>query len=189
MPAKHAILGLVLKEPGDARRIAAEARRLLRFADLAHSYPYWALEQLEADGLVGRVSEDGSRVGSRLAGRTIYEATVTGARAFEEWLRSPPSESSLRDDVQFRLAVARPDDVPEMVTLIRDRELACISRQQALALLRPVARTDKPVWHSTLSELAHDAELAFWRGRIDWLQGVRVRLEGIAAAAGLQPRR
>lgn len=46
MSAKHAVLGLVIDQPSYAYRIASGVRRQLRFADLADSYPYWALEKL-----------------------------------------------------------------------------------------------------------------------------------------------
>jgi DNA-binding PadR family transcriptional regulator len=186
--AKHAILGLVIEQPSYTWRIAAEARRQLRFADLADSYPYWALEKLEAEGLVHQVYENGVPVGKSGAGRqVVYEATVKGVQAFDDWLRSTPGECSLRDDVQFRLAVARPDDVPRIVELIRDRELVCAAREQALDHVRQADPKDRSAWHSALREVARDAELMFWHGRTDWLQGVRETLEGISA--GLSPRR
>jgi hypothetical protein len=56
---------------------------------------------------VRQVYENGAPVGNRRAGRrAIYETTVKGVRAFEDWLRSTPGDPSLRDDVQLRLAVA-----------------------------------------------------------------------------------
>lgn len=187
--AKHAILGLVIAQPSYARRIAAEARRQLRFADLADSYPYWALEKLEAEEFVRQVYEDGTSVGNRGAGRqAIYQATVKGVRAFEDWLRSTPGDPSLRDDVQFRLAVARPDDVPRLVELIRDRELVCAAlTEQALEHVRSADPKDRSAWHSALRDVVRDAELTFWHGRAGWLQGVRERLEGISVEVG--PRR
>jgi DNA-binding PadR family transcriptional regulator len=177
--AKHAILGLVIAQPGYARRIAAEARSRLRFADLADSYPYWALERLEAEGLVRQVYENGAPVGNRGAGRqAIYEASVKGVRAFEDWLRSTPGDPPLRDDVQLRLAVARPADVPRLVELIRDRELVCAAHEQALEDVRSADLKGRSAWHSALRHVARDAELTFWHGRIGWLRGVRERLEG-----------
>lgn len=124
MSAKYAILGLVIEQPTYTRRIAAKARRQLCFAQLANSYPYWALEKLEADGLVRQVHEDGALAGRRV----IYEATVKGLRAFDDWLRSNPDECSLRDDIQFKLAVARPDDLPLIIELIRASEVVCAAR-------------------------------------------------------------
>ncbi len=185
MSAKHAILGLVIEQPNYAWRIAAEARRQFRFAGLADSYPYWALEKLEADGLVRQVYEDGIPVSNRAAGRqVIYEATMKGLRSFDDWLRSIPDECSLRDDVQFKLAVARPDDLPLIIELIRDSELVCAAREEALEPGRPANPTDKSVWHSALHDVARDAELMFWHKRIQWLQGVRETLEAISAGAG-----
>jgi DNA-binding PadR family transcriptional regulator len=180
--AKHAILGLVIDKPSYARRIAAEARRQLRFADLADSYPYWALEKLEAEGLVRGVYENGAPGGNHGAGRqAVYEATAKGVRAFEDWLRSTPGECLLRDDVQFRLAVVRPGDVPRIVELIRDREHVCAALVQALKHAQLLGPKDSSAWNSALNDVARDAELMFLRGRIDWLQGVREALEAISA--------
>jgi DNA-binding PadR family transcriptional regulator len=185
--AKHAILGLVIEQPSYAWRIAAEARRQLRFADLADSYPYWALEKLGAEGLVRQVYENGAPVGNRRARRqAIYEATVKGVQAFEDWLRSTPDECSLRDDVQFRLAVARLNDVRRIVELIRDRELVCVAREQALEHVRPADPKDRSAWHTALRDVARDAEMTFWHARIDWLQSIREAVEGISA--GLKVR-
>lgn len=182
MSAKHAILGLVIEQPSYAWRIAAQARRQLRFAGLAHSYPYWALEKLEADGLVLQVYEDGAPVGNPRAGRrVIYEVTVKGQQAFDDWLRSIPDECSLRDDVQFKLAVARPDDLPLIIELIRDSELVCAAREHALEHGRPADPKDRYAGHSALGDVAREAELTFWHTRTRWLQGVRETLEEISA--------
>jgi DNA-binding PadR family transcriptional regulator len=183
--AKHAILGLVIEQPSYAWRIAAEARRQLRFADLADSYPYWALEKLKIEGLVRQVYENGVPDGKRGTGRqAVYEATVKGVRAFEDWLRSTPDNPTLRDDLQFRLAVARPDDVPRIIELIRDRELVCAAHEQALENVQPADPRDRSAWNSALRDVARDAELMFWHGRIDWLQGFRKTLEAISAEVG-----
>lgn len=184
MSAKHAILGLVIEQPGYVWRIAAEARRKLRFADLADSYPYWALEKLEAEELVRQVDENSTPCSRGASRQATYEATAKGVRAFEDWLWSTPGESSLRDDIQFRLAVARVDDVPRLVELIRDRELVCAAREQALEHVRPADAKHRSAWHSALREVARDAELTFWHGRTTWLQGVRETLEEISCEAG-----
>lgn len=180
MSAKHAILGLIIEQPSYAWRIAAEARRQLRFADLADSYPYWALEKLEAEGLVREVYENGVPAGKCRAGRqAVYEATAKGVQAFENWLRSTPDDPSLRDDLQFRLAVARPDDVSRLIELIREREFVCAGREQALKHVRPADPKDRSAWHSALSHVTRDVELTFWHRRADWLRGVRETLEAI----------
>jgi DNA-binding PadR family transcriptional regulator len=178
--AKHAILGLVIKQPSYAWRIAMEVRRQLRFADLADSYPYWALEKLKAEGLVHQVNETGAPAGKRRAGRQIlYEATVNGVQAFEDWLRSTPDECSLRDDLQFRLAIARPHDVPTIIELITESECVCITHEQGLEQFQP--REEGFASSGTLCDVARNSELIFWRGRLKRLQEIREMLEAILA--------
>ncbi len=175
MSAKHAVLGLVIEQPGHAWRIAAEMRRRLSFADLVDSYPYWALDKLETEGLVGG---DGALAGGgRTQRHVVYETTMKGVQAFEDWLRSPPGQGSLRDDVQFRLAVVRPHDVSHLVELIRERELVCIAREQVLE--RGRSADTKDAWHGAVGALTRDAELMFWQGRARWLRYVRETLEGM----------
>jgi DNA-binding PadR family transcriptional regulator len=183
--AKHAILGLVIEQPSYARRIATQVRWQLRFADLADSYPYWALEKLETEGLVRQVYENGVPAGKCGASRrAVYEATAKGVQAFEDWLRSTPDAPSLRDDLQFRLAVACPDDVPRLIELIRERELVCAGREQALKHVLSAGPKDRPARHSALSDVTPNVELMFWHGRSDWLRGVRETLETGLAKVG-----
>jgi DNA-binding PadR family transcriptional regulator len=180
--AKHAVLGLVVEQSSYAWRIAAEVKRQFRFADLAASYSYWALEKLKAEGLVRQVHENGAAAGKRRAGgQAIYEATVNGVQAFEDWLRSSPDECSLREDLLFRLAVARQRDVQIIVQLICDSEYVCVANKQTLVHVKP---KEGFVFSSALRDVARHAELMFWRGRINWLRGVREMLEAISVGEG-----
>ena len=182
MSAKHAILGLVIERPSYAWRIAAEARRRLRFACLANSYPYWALEKLDGEGLVRQIYENGNpSISRRVGGQGLYEATVRGVRAFEGWLQSTPGECLLRDDVQFRLAVMRPADVPRLIEFVRHRELVGTEHEQALNNARPADPNDRVAWQSTLNDMTRDAELMLWRGRICWLRSIRETLKVTSA--------
>src|ERR1700684_23315 len=131
--AKHAVLGLVIDQPSYADRIASGVRRQLRFADLAASYPSWALETLETEGLVRRVDENGDPLRNGTPGRrAIYQATPLGEASFEDWLLSTAAEPPLRDDLHFRIALCRPRDARRMIELIHGQELVCLGRVQDL---------------------------------------------------------
>jgi DNA-binding PadR family transcriptional regulator len=178
--AKHAVLGLVIEQPGYAYRIASGVRRQLRFADLADSYPYWALEKLENEGLVRRVDENGRPLNNGTSGRrAIYEATPTGVASFEEWLLSTAAEPPLRDDLHFRIALCRPRDATRMIELIHGQELVCLGRVQDLKRAREEDEAECTEWDRMVTVVSRDAELAFWNARIEWLRGVRERLEGL----------
>lgn len=183
MSAKHAVLGLVIEQPGYAYRIALGVRRQLRFADLADSYPYWALEKLENEGLVRRVDESGKPLGDDEPGRrAIYEATRDGVEQFEDWLLSTASEPPLRDDLHFRIALCRPRDAGRMIELIQGQELVCLGRVQDLKRSSEAQAGACSEWDRMVRMVSRDAELAFWNARIEWLRGVRERLEGLPAA-------
>lgn len=174
MSAKHAILGLVVHQPSCACRIASEARRQLGFAQLAKAYPYWALDSLQTQGLVRRRDENGDPICKTISdGRAIYEATLTGARSFEDWMGSSLGNAKLRDDLPFRIAVVRPGDVPQLVELIRGREVACAEHAQHL---RRCGQAELNLRSARLEQVGA-SELAFWHGRMDWLENVRNALE------------
>jgi DNA-binding PadR family transcriptional regulator len=180
--AKHAVLGLVIEQPSYAYRIASGVRRQLRFADLADSYPYWALEKLETEGLVRRVDEDGNPLCNGASGRrAIYEATPKGVESFEDWLLSTSAEPPLRDDLHFRIALCRPRDAPRMIELVHGQELVCLGRVQDLKRASEADTGAGSEWDKMVRVVSRDAELGFWNARIEWLQGVRERLEGLPA--------
>lgn len=180
--AKHAVLGLVIEQPSYAYRIASGVRRQLRFADLADSYPYWALEKLETEGLVRKVDENGNPLNNGASGRrAIYEATPKGVASFEDWLLSTAAEPPLRDDLHFRIALCRPRDAPRMIELIHGQELVCLGRVQDLKRALEADVRDGSEWDRMVRLVSRDAELGFWNARIEWLQGVREQLEGLPA--------
>ncbi len=182
MSAKHAVLGLVIDQPSYAYRIASGVRRQLRFADLADSYPYWALEKLETEGLVRRVDESGNPLRNGIPGRrAIYEATPLGVASFEGWLLSTAAEPPLRDDLHFRIALCRPRDAPRMIELIQGQELVCLGRVQDLKRTSEADGIEGSEWDRMVRVISRDAELAFWNARIEWLQGVREMLEALPA--------
>lgn len=183
MSAKHAVLGLVIERPGYAYRIARGVRRQLRFAELADSYPYWALEKLAGEGLVRRVDENGEPIDEEVSGRrAIYEATADGVASFEEWLLSTAAEPPLRDDLHFRIAMCRPRDARRMIELIEGQELVCVGRVRDLERECEVQRGERGGWETMVGVVSRDAELALWNARGEWLRGVRERLEGLPLA-------
>jgi DNA-binding PadR family transcriptional regulator len=180
--AKHAVLGLVIDQPSYAYRIASGVRRQLRFADLAASYPYWALEKLETEGLVRRVDEAGNPLPGGTPGRrAIYEATPLGVASFEDWLLSTAAEPPLRDDLHFRIALCRPRDAPHMIELIHGQELVCLGRVHDLKRASEADGAEGSAWDKMVRVISRDAELAFWHARVEWLGGVREMLEGLPA--------
>jgi DNA-binding PadR family transcriptional regulator len=188
MSAKHAVLGLVIEQPGYAYRIASGVRRHLRFADLADSYPYWALEKLENEGLVRRVDENGNPLAGAPGRRAIYEATPKGVASFEDWLLSAAAEPPLRDELHFRIALCRPRDARRVIELIYGQELVCLGRVQDLKRSSEADIAEGSEWERMVRVVSRDAELAFWRARIEWLQGVREMLERLPVESERQAR-
>jgi DNA-binding PadR family transcriptional regulator len=138
------------------------------------------LEKLETEGLVRRVDENGNLLRNGAQGqRAIYEATPKGVTSFEDWLLSTAAEPPLRDDLHFRIALCRPRDAPRMIELIHGQELVCLGRVQDLKRALEADMAEGSEWDRMVRVVSRDAELGFWNARIEWLQGVRERLEGL----------
>ncbi|HTD57899.1 MAG TPA: hypothetical protein VK672_03300, partial [Solirubrobacteraceae bacterium] len=83
------------------------------------------------------------------------------------------------DDLHFRIALCRPHDAPRMIELVHGQELVCLGRVQDLKRAMETDVADGSEWDLMVRIVSRDAELGFWNARIEWLQGVRERLEGL----------
>jgi hypothetical protein len=94
-------------------------------------------------------------------------------------LLSTAAEPPLRDDLHFRIALCRPKDATRMIELIHGQELVCLGRVHDLKRDSEDEGRGRGDWERMVSVVSRDAELAFWNARIEWLRGVRERLEGL----------
>jgi hypothetical protein len=117
--------------------------------------------------------------------RAIFEATAKGISSFEDWLLSTAVEPPLRDDLHFRIAMCRPHDAPRMIELVHGQELVCLGRVQDLKRASESELVEASEWTRMAQVVCRDAELAFWRARIEWLQGIREMLEALPAKTSL----
>ncbi len=173
MSAKYAILGLVIERPGYGYQLAQRLHERFGSAAFAPSGVYSALDQLSRDRLVRAAGEMGAGPARRAAPRRIYEATTEGVEHFEVWMLGSSPTPPLRDELQMKITLCRPRNLPRLIDMVYGQELACISRLRDLNELNAQEATGDREWGMIMRVLTRDAEIALWRSRVEWLQGAR----------------
>jgi DNA-binding PadR family transcriptional regulator len=177
MSAKHAVLGLVIERPGYGYDLARRLHERFGSSGFAPTGVYSALDQLSTEGLIRSAGSLAGSRAERAAPRTVYEATEAGREQFDRWMFSTSSLAHVRDELNMKLALSRPRDIPALVELARSQEEQCLARIEALKRLdmpaEPVrARSDGLAWTQVSGLLVRDAEVRQLQARIEWLQRV-----------------
>ncbi len=124
---------------------------------------YPMLKELEEQGLVRAKDED-------QAGRRLYRMTAAGGRALDEYLREPPDEFQVRDEMLLKLFFgARIADEPLHAEFLEEKRLrmrrTLDTYEKIAADIRKNAsgNPDAPFWLITLRKgvLSTEAELAW----------------------------
>jgi DNA-binding PadR family transcriptional regulator len=180
MSAKHAILGLVIERPGYGYELARRLQERCGAWEWEASGVYSALDQLERDEHIHSLGEKRSGATARGAPRVIYEATLKGRDFFRDWLLSPTARSPVRQELDLKILLSGPEDVPRLIDLTWAQEQQCIDD------LRKVTRTMQSLplaadstWHEARSVLQRDAEIKLLQVRIEWLQETRTVMKQI----------
>jgi hypothetical protein len=89
------------------------------------------------------------------------------------------SMPSVRYELHIRIARSGPEDVPDMIQVVRDAEMRCL---QQLQKVHQRARAERDVasagkWARKVQLMVMQGEVMEWDARIKWLQDVRQLLE------------
>jgi DNA-binding PadR family transcriptional regulator len=192
MSAKHAVLGLVIERPGYGYDLARRLRERFGSSGFAPTGVYSALDQLSAEGLVRSAGSLANSRAERAAPRTIYEATGAGQEQFNRWMLSTSSLANVRDELNMKLALSRPRDLPALIESARSQEQQCLARIEALKRQDASAelrreRSDGLAWTQVSSLLVRDAEVRQLQARIEWLQRVGAIMAKLAGKQRAQP--
>ena len=145
----------------------------LGFLELAESAVYKTIERLEQDGWVEEVGE--KRVGRtrRGAPRVLYRATTEGVEQFRRWMAEPSDRAVLRDELQTKLSLAEPTDLPQLL------EMAEVQAQQCLAELAQLSRpslasasTPDVPWDAAARMMVDDFKARWLESLVDWLSAI-----------------
>jgi hypothetical protein len=204
LSAGDAVLGLVIEQPGNSYQLEQRLEARFGSAQFSHATAYHALKRLSKQGLI-RPIEDSSPAALSAAAApstaspaaqsaasasanadadvadlpaTAYEATPAGIVHFRRWLRASTATPPVREELQAKIAFC-PEDLPRMVAIVREAELACAAQledlNQRMRRQRLLDRDD--AWRRLTGMIVTAADVAWWDARIKWLQTLRQYLQ------------
>ena len=173
LSTRHVVLGLVVERPGYGYGLQQRMSERLGFLDLAESAVYKTLARLEEDGLVEEARRsDGSRIGPG-GQRILYRATEQGIDEFRSWMASPSDRAVLRDELQTKLALSNPADLPQLLKAAEDQSRMCLADLESLRR-GPVGlagTTDMP-WPVAAQLMVDDFKARWLEAMVAWLDAV-----------------
>ncbi|MHB8234534.1 MAG: helix-turn-helix transcriptional regulator, partial [Solirubrobacteraceae bacterium] len=183
LSAGDAVLGLLIEQPSNSYQLERRLETRFGAAQFAHGTAYQAVKRLSAQGLIRPVVQLTPadprlpRPGSLPA--TSYEPTPHGVDYFRRWLRASTSMPPVREELLAKIAFCGPSDLPRMVEIVRDAELACTAQlndlNQRMRLQQRLADGDP--WRSLMGLIVSAGDVAWWDSRIKWLQELRRYLQ------------
>jgi DNA-binding PadR family transcriptional regulator len=195
LSAGEAVLGLLIEQPGNSYQLERRLEARFGSAQFAHGTAYQAVKRLSKQGLIRAVEEDRSSrsAHAELGGMpaTAYEATVAGIEHFDHWLQASTSMPPVREELLAKISFCGPEDLPRMIEIVREAELACMAQLEGLGertrRARRLAGNDE--WRRLMGIIVSSGDAAWWDARIKWLQALRQYLqrEGQRFQAGTGP--
>jgi DNA-binding PadR family transcriptional regulator len=183
LSAGDAVLGLLIERPGNSYQLERRLEHRFGSAGFAHGSAYHAIRRLSKRGLIRPVEaspqlgEDVGGIGGRAA--TAYEATPRGVEFFRRWLSASSSIPPVREELLAKISFCGPADLPRMVAIVREAELACTARLNELnRRVRAQRRIDADdPWRRLMTLIVAAGDAAWWDARIKWLQDLRTYLQ------------
>jgi DNA-binding PadR family transcriptional regulator len=177
MASKHAVLGLVIERPDYGYGLYKRLDQ--RCGPWAWSRPavYAALEELSTAKLVS-ADDSHTRDSSGRQARMIYSATPGGVSFFDDWMFGLSALEAPRQELELKLVMARPHELPRLIEMSLAHEQDCVERLAALA--REARRTvtgAQPTWSDVAGRLVRDTEVKQLRLRVEWLQEARTAMK------------
>lgn len=176
LSTKHVVLGLMIERPSYGYLLQQQLAERLGFLGLADSAVYKTIERLEADGWVeevGGVSAVGLAERGARSRRVLYRATPEGVDTFKRWMAEPSDRAVLRDELQAKLVVSTPADLPRLIAMAERQAQACLS--ELAQIQRPrltVAGTPDVPWSVAARMMADDFQARWLEGLVDWLNAI-----------------
>jgi DNA-binding PadR family transcriptional regulator len=183
LSAGEAVLGLVIELPGNSYQLERRLEGRFGSAQFGHATAYHALKRLAKQGLIRPVDESSALAGARMeAGElpsTAYEATEAGITHFRRWLRASTATPPLREELQAKIAFCGPEDLPRMIEIVREAELACAAQLEDLneRMRRERRLQGDDQWRRLMGMIVTAGDVAWWDARIRWLQALRQYLQ------------
>jgi DNA-binding PadR family transcriptional regulator len=165
--ASEVALGLVIERPATSTRVAQRLNERLGSTQFAVQTVSRALKRLEDQEFVCLVGGE-------------YVATSRGIEHFRDWLSASLPLPPVREELLAKVALCRAEDLPRLIGVVRDSELACVVMVGDLN--RRVCEERRVVdgvteWRRRARVVVMGGDLAWWEARMVWLQNLRGGLE------------
>lgn len=173
LSTNHVVLGLLIEQPGYGYDLLKRARSRFGFLGLSENFVYKTLERLEQDGWIEETGDKSVGNTRRGAPRVIYRATPLGRERFKQWIATPSDRAVLRDELQAKLNLSEPDDLPELLAVAEHQCRECVAELATLQrpVLAHVAEPDVP-WHHAAVMMVDDLNLRWLQALVDWLNAI-----------------
>jgi DNA-binding PadR family transcriptional regulator len=181
MSAGEIVLGLLIEQPDSCYHLDKRIAERLGSAQFSRGAASRAVERLLERKLV-RPAQAEERVELRVVDgrkKTVYEATPSGVDHFERWLRASTQTPPVREELHAKIALWGSAELPRLIEIVREAELACTLQLQDSNRQMRVERQagDPSDWERTMQLIVSAGEATWWDARIKWLQEVRMYLE------------
>jgi DNA-binding PadR family transcriptional regulator len=168
---KGALLGLILQRPSHGYELANRLERQLGSSwNINRSTLYRTLKALEDEGLI---SSDAS--GETRLERIVYSATPVTERAVEAWMDSLPGLRQARAQLQARMIVARPKDLPKLLVALNHYERMLFVRQAEIEAGLP----HQDSLRAAMMYHVREASLQEIRGELFWIDATRRTIQNL----------
>lgn len=173
LSTKHVVLGLLIERPGYGYDLLKRAGSRFGYLGLSENFVYKTLERLERDGWIEDFGDKSAGATRRGAPRVMYRATPTGRERFKEWIATPSEHAVLRDDLQAKLKLSEPDDLPELLAVAEEQSRECVAKLATLQrpALAHVAEPEVP-WHHAAVMMVDDLNVRWLQALADWLDAI-----------------
>jgi DNA-binding PadR family transcriptional regulator len=192
LSTKHVVLGLLIEQPGYGYDLLKRARSRFGYLGLSDNFVYKTLERLEEDGFIEERGDKSTGKTRRGAPRVMYRATPLGRENFKQWIATPSERAVLRDELQAKLNLSEPDDLPELLAVAEEQGRECVAELATLRrpVLATVAEPEVP-WHHAAVMMVDDLNLRWLQALVDWLNAIceliEERIELTSESAGSPP--
>ena len=173
LSTRHVVLGLLVERPGYGYDLQQRIGARLGFLGLSESAVYKILERLEREGWIEEMGRKEIGATRRGAPRVMYRATPLGRERFEQWMATPCERALLRDELQAKLNVADPGDLPDLLAAAEAQGRECLA--ELATLQRPVLAEaiapDIP-WQDAATLMVDEFRLRYLQMLVDWLESI-----------------
>lgn len=170
LSTKHVVLGLMIDRPTYGYQLKQEMADRVGFLGLATSAIYRIIERLETEGWVAETGTQSGGGTRRGVPRILYKATPEGVQQFKTWIAAPSAPAVVRDELQAKLAVSAPEDLPCLLEAAEEQARECLAELGRIGRPSPLSRATKNVpWDVAARIMVDNFHARRLEGLVDWL--------------------